>query len=106
MRPNIDWPEKIREMLETRLTKGQVYKSAYLGVSGAGACVEWVPDPSTLPPRVDHSEDFGWVFYATDHHGDDLSYLAPLRMEAGVAKYPSWDDVRKYGRPFSYKQVM
>lgn len=106
MRPNYDYPEKVEEMLATRLKKQQSYRSVYLGVSQAGGVIEWVPDSTTLPNCVDHTEDFGWVFYATDHHVDDMSYLAPLSMKEGIVKYPSWDDVRKYGRPYCYKQVL
>jgi hypothetical protein len=104
LRPQ-DNPVKIEKMLADRLAKQQSYRSVCLGVSQAGGVIEWVPDPSLMPVPVDHTEDFGWIFYATDHHGDDQSYLAPLSMKAGIATYPSWDDVRKYGRPFAYKQV-
>jgi CRISPR-associated protein Cas5 subtype I-C len=86
---------KFEEMFLRRARSGQWFRKPYLGRRECGAYFELIE--GALPPPVDKSVDYGLAYYDTDYDGDGKMYFAPLRMENGIVRYPSWTDVRKLG---------
>lgn len=114
------------DMLDRRLRNGHFWRTPGLGLreliadvepikgfSDAGLILDdrtkagrVIPYPSDIPlythsdglKTFDYNADLGFSFFGIDW--DDPShphYFAPLRVEHGLLKYPSWDEVRSLG---------
>lgn len=90
---------KYDQMFTRRVNKGQFHGSAptfgpkeYLIESYRFA------EPNEVLEPLDVSEDFGIQPYAQDYSDPKKPwYYAPMRMEHGVVRYPTWDEVKAFG---------
>lgn len=87
---------KVLGMAERRFCLGQQDRSAYLGVREYRANWELVEDRSALPRAQKFDEDLGITFFGTDWH-TSTNYFAPLKIEAGIVRYPTWQEVLDFG---------
>ena len=46
---------------------------------------------------ADFSRDLGITWYGTDMTALESNYFAPMKIDRGLLRYPSWDDVRARG---------
>lgn len=97
---------KFDNMIERRLGHGYRQYQPYFGIRECTAHLTHVTDESSLPPPVDVTQDLGMTFYDMDI--DDPAqpaYLAPIRIDRGVVRYPSIDEVRKHGFRYELKRA-
>lgn len=93
--PGEDTIPKFEAMFERRASKGQRYRSMYLGCSECYADYEVVKDP---PPALDITQDLGIRYFDTwwDENPAKLYYV-PLQVNHGVVRLPTWDEARAQG---------
>ncbi len=93
-----DTIEKGEAMFERRILNGQQFRQAYFGIRECMAFLE-LADENNLPPTMeDVNEVMGPAYYDTDWEDPERpEYFVPLAVIRGVARYPSWPEVRKHG---------
>lgn len=90
---------KYEEMFERRMKNGQQYGQPCFGLRELLADVEMVEasEAAGLLP-TDVNSHLGFTYYGTDWEDPEQSqYFVPLDVCKGVARYPSWDEVKKTG---------
>lgn len=101
-----DSVQKFDAMFTRRLAHGQFRYGPYLGIRECIAELTPVDDEASLPPVADVSEDYGIAFFDKDMDADgEPAYLAPLRVERGVVRYPSFAEVRRLGLRYELERA-
>jgi hypothetical protein len=86
---------KFEEMTRSRLRLGVERRHIYFGTKECKAHVKVAEGPAQ---PIDFTSDFGLMFYDVDWEDPEQPYyFAPITMEHGVVKYPSWKEVRALG---------
>jgi hypothetical protein len=119
-----DTVAKFNSMMARRIREGYRHYQPYLGrregtayiteagteivLSGTGEIlIQDAPEPKPIPLTL----DLGFVFYGRDYDGEPemgdnaTHYLAPMKILNGVAKYPTWDEVRRFGKPYTAREA-
>lgn len=104
--------DKFRQMHDRRMTSGRYFRQPYLGLREYPALLEPVfsfkdldyPEDMEMYTHpnglktVDLNQDLGLTFYGTDWLDPQKpNYFAPLKVEHGIVKFPSWEEVRQLG---------
>lgn len=99
-------------MFDRRIKNGHFNGRPYLGMADFPGDIESVERlgginyPVDVPlidhgnglRTVDYSAKLGICFYGTDWHDPKHpNYFAPLDVDRGIVRYPSWDEVRRMG---------
>lgn len=99
--------EKFDSMIDRRARRGHRQYQAYFGIRELTAHLHLVEDDKELPTPVDYSHDMGVSFYDIDMDDDERpAYLAPLRIEKGVLRYPGFDEVKRLGLRYQLARVV
>lgn len=90
---------KYEQIAQRRLDKGQKWRQLRLGPSENCRVDLQRVDPYTLPTPVDLTEDYGLQYFDEEYPADNIKkqYFAELRMEKGILRFPSWEQVRQLG---------
>ncbi len=87
---------KFVKMWKSRTKQGQWYEQPRFGLRECTAFYE--PFEGELPPAANVSENLGLSYYGTDWEDpENPPYYIPMAVNQGIIRYPSWDDVRRYG---------
>lgn len=91
--------EKYEQIAQRRLEKGQKFRPLCLGTSENCRVDLQRVDPSTLPTPVDMTEDFGLQYFGEEYPSKTIKkqYFAELKVEKGILRFPSWEQVRQLG---------
>ena len=94
---------KAEEMISRRLQQGYRHYQPYCGLR---ECFAHLEDVSAVAEAADVTADYGLSFYDMDLDDPECpAYLAPLKVERGVVRYPNFDDVKKLGLRFRLDRV-
>lgn len=89
---------KFDEMIARRLSQGYRRYEPYFGIRECSAYLSLVENEAALSPPIALTQDFGLSFYDIDiDDPQQPAYLAPLKIECGIVKYPTFDEVKKFG---------
>jgi CRISPR-associated protein Cas5d len=96
-----DTLEKYNAMFLRRASRGQQERRPVLGTTECPARIDLITDEdlSSLPKPVNWSENLGISFYGTDWDAglNGLNYYHPMEIRQGILRYPTWDQVKRFG---------
>lgn len=86
---------KFEDMFERRLEKGQHFHAPYLGCREFSA--EVAPAPEAVQPiQPGVSRPLGRMLFDLEHGAEGARpYFFDARLEGGVLKIPSWEEIRR-----------
>lgn len=95
----LDTWEKFDHMFTRRMNKGQFHDSApTLGTKECLVSSFRFTEPGEDLTPLDVTEDLGLQPFDQDYSDPkEPWYYAPMQIEKGVIKYPSWEEVKKLG---------
>ncbi len=97
--PGVDTIRKFEEMFERRMSNGQQWGQPCLGLRELMADVEIIEERELHQyPAALVNHHLGVIYYGTDwEDANEPQYFVPLDIKNGLARYPTWDEVRRTG---------